>query len=255
MSSAPDTAHPGGTGHASSSDSNRAFAENLIHRLDPSYRQRWEIYDGILKRFTGPDARWLDGGCGQNIAVAEFPCALNVGVDVYTHPELCRDPGVFFVSGNLERLPFRDGVFSLVTLNTVVEHFRSPETVFREIRRILQPGGRLLIHTTNVRSPLVFLGKLLPQSFRIRLFTRSLGAQEEDVFPAYHRANTAHALKNVEGFRIEEFHTIQDLNWARRSIFLGLLIFHLLTRLPGLWRLRTNCVALLRKTDIPKIDS
>ncbi|MHB9030561.1 MAG: class I SAM-dependent methyltransferase [Candidatus Latescibacterota bacterium] len=249
MSSGPDTPHTGGNGRTPSSDPNRAFAEKLIRRLDPSYCQRWEIYDGILKRLAGPDARWLDGGCGRNVAVAEFPCALNVGIDVYPHPELCRDPGVLFVLGDLARLPFRDGAFTMVSLNTVAEHFRDPETVFREIRRVLQPGGRLLIHTTNIRSPLILLGKLLPQSLRVRLFTRALGAQEDDVFPAYHRSNTVQALQNIEEFQVEEFHAVQDLNWTRRSLFLGLLLYHLLTRFPGLWRLRTNFVALLRKTE------
>ncbi len=226
---------------------NRAFAESLIHRLDPSYRQRWEIYDGILKRLIGPETRWFDGGCGRNVAVAEFPCALNLGMDVYRHPELNPEPETRFVIGDLERIPFRDGSFTLATLNTVAEHFRNPEAVFREIRRILQPGGRLLIHTTNIRSPLVSSGTLLPQSLRVGLFTRTLGAREDDVFPAYHRVNSAKALRGIEGFEVEEFHAVQDLNWTRRPVFLGLLAYHLLTRLPGLWRLRTNFVALLRK--------
>jgi SAM-dependent methyltransferase len=249
MSAGPDTPPTGGSRDIPPPDPNRAFAEKIIRRFDPAYRQRWEIYDGILKRLTGPHTRWLDGGCGRNVAVAEFPCALNVGMDVYRHPELVRDSGALLVLGDLERLPFRDDSFSLATLNTVAEHFRDPATVFREIRRVLRPGGRLLIHTTNIRSPLILLGKLLPQFLRVRLFTRTLGAQEEDVFPAFHRANTARALKNIEGFRVEEFHAVQDLNWTRRSVFLGLLMYHLLTRLPGLWRLRTNFIVLLGKTE------
>ncbi len=228
---------------------NRAFAHKCLRLLAPSYRQRWEIYDTILKRLAGPETRWLDGGCGRNIAVAEFPCALNVGIDVYRHPELHRAPGVLFVLGDLEHLPFRDGAFTLATLNTVAEHFRDPDTVFLEIRRVLAPGGRLLIHTTNIRSPLILLGKLLPQSLRLRLFTSTLGATEKDVFPAYHRTNTAQALRNIDGFTLEEFHAVQDLNWTSRPVFLALLAYHLLSRLPGLWRLRTNFIILLQKME------
>lgn len=240
MSAAPPSAIP-------ARDHHRAFAEAVTRRLDPSYRQRWEIFDGIVRRLAGPETRWLDGGCGRNIAVAEFPCGLNVGLDVYRHPDLCRDPGVEFVLGDLERLPFRDGAFTLVTLSTVAEHFRNPETVFGEIRRVLAPGGRLLIHTTNLRSPLVFLGKLVPDRLRRRLFTRTLGALEEDIFPAFHRANTPATLQTIPGFTVEEFHAVQDLNWTSRPVFLALLAWHLLTRLPGLRWLRTNMVVLLRK--------
>lgn len=226
---------------------NRAFALSLIHRLDPSYRQRWEIYDDIVRRLTGPDARWLDGGCGINLAVAEFPCALNVGMDAWRHPRIHRSPDTRFVLGDLEHIPFRDGAFSLVTLNTVAEHFQNPEAALREIHRVLEPGGHLLVHTTNIHSPLILLGKLLPQSLRRRLFTRSLGAQEDDIFPAFHRLNTAGAFRAIPGFKVVELHRVQDLNWTRRPVFLALLGYHLMTRLPGLRWMRTNLVVLLRK--------
>lgn len=228
---------------------NRAFALSLIHRLDPSYRQRWEIYDSIIQRLSGPGTRWLDGGCGINLAVSEYSCVLNVGMDVYRHPHLHRVPGVLFVTGDLEHIPFRDGAFTLVTLNTVAEHFRNPALALREIHRVLELDGHLLIHTTNIRSPLILLGRLLPQFIRRSLFTGSLGASEEDIFPAFHRLNSPAAFRNIPGFRVEELYAVQDLNWTRRPVFLALLAYHLMTRLPGLSWMRTNLVTLLRKTS------
>jgi hypothetical protein len=76
---------------------------------------------------------------------------------------------------------------------------------------------------------------------------KGFGARDHDVFETYHRLNTHRQLINVEGFETVEFHAVQDLNWSNRLVFLGLLAFHLVTRLPGLWRLRTNFVVLLRK--------
>ena len=226
---------------------NRTQAEKLIRTLDPDYRQRWEVYDGILKRLTGPGARWLDGGCGRNEAIEEFPCDITVGLDVYRHPEALSAPPTHLVLGSMDDLPFRDGAFSLVTLNTVAEHFEHPEAVLREIHRILEPGGHVLLHTTNRRSPLIAIGNLFPESIRFKLMHKGFGAHEPDVFRAYHRLNTVDAITDIDGFEPVEFHAIQDLNWSNRLVFYGLLTYHMLSRLPGLWRLRTNFIALLRK--------
>jgi SAM-dependent methyltransferase len=231
-----------------SSERRREWAFRLIRRLDPGYRHRWEIVDGIVAGLTGPDSRWLDGGCGTNLAVEEFPSALNVGIDIHRHPSLRRIPGAWFAQGGLDRMPFRDGTFTLVTLNTVAEHLADPAATFREIRRVLVPGGHVLVHTTNIGSPLILFGKIIPHSLRRAVFTRVFGAADDDIFPAVHRVNTARALSRMEGFEVGELHRIQDLNRSGRAIFLFFLCWHMLSRLPGLAWLRTNIVVLLRKT-------
>jgi SAM-dependent methyltransferase len=227
---------------------NRAFAERLINRFDPSYRHRWVVYDSILARLTGPQARWLDGGCGKNDAIGEFPCDLTVGLDRYRHPDALHRSPNHLVLGDILSLPFCDGAFTMVSLNTVVEHFENPAASLAEIRRVLAPGGHLLIHTTNTLSPLIMLGRLLPEPVRLALMKRGFGANECDVFRTYHRMNTEASLRRIEGFEVVECHAIQDMNWSNRAVFICLLAVHLLTRLPGLRKLRTNLVVLLIKT-------
>ena len=226
---------------------NRKPAESVIRRIDPAFRQRWEVYDSILERLTGPEVCWLDAGCGSNLAIEEFPCAINVGIDRYRHPEVLHNAPNHFVMGTLDKLPFRDSVLSLITLNTVVEHIPNPSVVFSEIFRVLRPGGHVLIHTTNIHSPLIFLGKLIPRFMRNHLFTSILGANQQDMFKVYHKINTLNAFKKVKGFDLEEFHAVQDLNWTNLAVFFCLLVYQLFTKLPGLWRLRTNMIVLLRK--------
>lgn len=48
-------------------------------------------------------------------------------------------------AGDGVRLPFRDGVFESVLCSETVEHVRDPEAVIREIHRVLEPGGTLLL--------------------------------------------------------------------------------------------------------------
>lgn len=46
---------------------------------------------------------------------------------------------------NAIELPFPDEVFSVVVCTEVLEHTQTPELVLSELRRILKPGGKLLL--------------------------------------------------------------------------------------------------------------
>jgi glycosyltransferase involved in cell wall biosynthesis/GT2 family glycosyltransferase/SAM-dependent methyltransferase len=51
------------------------------------------------------------------------------------------------VVGDAHELPFRDGVFQGAIALNAFEHYRDPKRVARELHRVLQPGGVLLVHT------------------------------------------------------------------------------------------------------------
>jgi SAM-dependent methyltransferase len=60
---------------------------------------------------------------------------------------------VEIVPGTAESLPFPDASFELVLAQSVMEHVTDPDVVFREVARVLKPGGVFFFHTSNGLSP------------------------------------------------------------------------------------------------------
>jgi SAM-dependent methyltransferase len=92
-------------------------------------------------------SRLLDVACGPGF-VSEAAAARGadpVGLDVaaaMVARARARCPGLTFVEGDAQRLPFPDASFDAVTMNFGILHLSQPETALAEACRVLEPGGR-----------------------------------------------------------------------------------------------------------------
>jgi SAM-dependent methyltransferase len=92
-------------------------------------------------------SRVLDVACGPGY-VAEAAAARGAevtGVDVApAMVQRARDrcPGLTFVEGDAQRLPFEDAAFDAVTMNFGILHLSQPEAAIAEARRVLADAGR-----------------------------------------------------------------------------------------------------------------
>lgn len=179
--------------------------------LDPTREYTQLIYARLLGRLLRElgDGRagWLDAGCGRRIlelrsgaqerealAAARFA----VGCDLEQSALRAHRTLANRVRCDLAALPFRDRSFRLVSLNNVAEHCADPTPIFREFARVLDFGGRLVIHAPNAAGYFVriarFARRVLPRRFVSKLISYMEGRGDEDVFPTYYRANTRAAL-------------------------------------------------------------
>jgi|GEM_PF-754363 len=66
-------------------------------------------------------------------------------------------PGVTFVEGSAERLPFGDGGFDAVLERDALHHVAEPGRALREMRRVLRPDGVAVIVECNRYNPLFYV--------------------------------------------------------------------------------------------------
>jgi len=151
-----------------------------------SFYRRW------VQRRHGlrPGQHLLDVACGTGLMAVEAEKILGTAAHI-----TCLDPSAGmlavartklaarFVQGRAEALPFADDSFDFLTMGYALRHVSDLETTFREYRRVLKPGGKLLIlEVTKPANRLgaflfrLYFGRLYP--FLTRLFTRSADARD-----------------------------------------------------------------------------
>ncbi len=124
---------------------------------------------------------WLDLSCGPGAfaraLAASAPGALIVGLDIsraMLDVAAQRTGGytnVVLVRADAHALPFVDGAFGGVNNAGALHAYDDPELVFREIRRVLRPGGHY-VGSTFAEAPSL-LGRLAARAAGIRRFDPS----------------------------------------------------------------------------------
>lgn len=101
-----------------------------------------------------PGSLILDVGCGPGTAgsILEKAGHRAIYLDLQKYPGLGHGCLSRFVRASAESMPFDSNSFDLVLAVSSVEHISDDESFFTEARRILKPGGRLIL-TTDSDSP------------------------------------------------------------------------------------------------------
>ncbi|CAN5633681.1 class I SAM-dependent methyltransferase [soil metagenome] len=122
------------------------------------YERRWAGYlDATLKTTLAAlharaAERILDVGCGTGLLLRELqimePGVEGYGVDVSEEMLVIaadRSPGARHVRADVHQLPFRGRSFDAVVSSSSLHHWARPSQVLTGIRKLLRPGGRLVL--------------------------------------------------------------------------------------------------------------
>jgi SAM-dependent methyltransferase len=122
-------------------------------------RRQARMLAGILRGVAAP-AVILDVGCGDGAALAvaaqyisgQNPAHRFAGLDWSADAlRQARGRGLGVVRGSVSpRLPVADDAADVVIMSELIEHLVDPDGAVAEVRRVLRPGGSLLLSTPNL---------------------------------------------------------------------------------------------------------
>ena len=121
---------------------------------DEARKGRVALFDRILDRLQGlrEAGRLLDIGCsgGYFLAEAKRQGWQGIGMDLsHEACTLARRAGLNTVHAESGHLPFRDGCMDAVSFVNVLDHVADPVGSLLEARRVLAPGGVLVVRIPN----------------------------------------------------------------------------------------------------------
>jgi len=136
--------------------------ENPSTIYNEEYFKRWYIryYNerrtyitklfSIFEKYIPPKGKLLDVGCGIGILL---DVAKEQGYDVYGQDvspfavNYCREKGYKVFDKPLTQLNLPEASFDIITILDVIAHLKDPVSYIEDCRKLLKPGGYLIIKT------------------------------------------------------------------------------------------------------------
>jgi len=121
----------------------------------PAIRNQEALDRMVEMAEAGPDDTVLDVACGPGLVVCAFARVVRHATGIDLTPAMLEqaralqhEQGLENISwrqGDVLPLPYADGQFSIVSARFAVHHFPDPLAVLKEMRRVCQPGGRIVV--------------------------------------------------------------------------------------------------------------
>ena len=124
------------------------YDERAYYSIIPMQRYWQRRRHHITVSWARGAGRILDAGCGSSLIVQSLNNAVGMEFN-FSKLRFLRRHGIPLARGSAFALPFKDDSFDCVISSQVIEHIPYDEVLFTEMRRVLRPGGMLIIGTPD----------------------------------------------------------------------------------------------------------
>ena len=151
-------------------------------------------------------------------------------------------------------IPYGENFFDIVYSIYVLEHIGKPLSMFKEIWRVLKPGGYFIALTPGSHHYVSLIAKATPHSFHEWIVEKTENRKANDTFPTFYRANSEHKITSLAkeaNFLIEKILMKENLpvrlSFNPIAFLIGVVYERVVNTFHRLRHFRGNILIILKK--------
>jgi len=235
------------------------MSQQLLDKYYKSEDHPFHVFERKIVTNLDKGFTVVDAGCG-----AEAPLLVNlvgkardlIGVDLVDFHQSLHGKGISLLNNDLANIEVESSSVDMVVSRSVLEHVRNVDGVYKEINRILKPGGRFLFLVPNLWDYVSLASYMIPNTFHKTIVARLSDRAPDDTFPTYYRSNTNKSIRRLartSGFAVNSIEYFGQypymLQFNGLLFYLGILYDKTLCKTHYLKYLRGWILAELTKTN------
>jgi len=232
-----------------------ALSQRLLSRHYADRTHPYRTYEAKVERLLHEGSTVLDAGCGRTAPTLRKYLGRArrlIGVDLVEFRDV--PPGIETYRTDLGKLPLGDNEVDLIFAQSVFEHLVDAEAVYKEMARVLRPGGAIVFLTANMWDYGTLAARLVPNRYHAKIVKKVEGRAEEDTFPTAYKTNTRNDVERLAAkarLQVEEFEYLSQypnyLMFNGALFFVGMCFEKVIHRYHALRFLRGWILVTLRK--------
>ena len=177
---------------------------DLIKKKYPEKKTKYAITNEFVERSIKEKIKnrpiyVLDSGCGHKSESTSLPNVVLLGTDMIMSDLKKNSVLHYKFLSNIEWLPLDKKSIDVIFSNMVIEHLNDPDQYFKEVFRILKPGGYVIFSTPCIYNIVVIINRILPDGMSKKLGRILTNIDEHDIFPTVYKANSIKRIRKILG--------------------------------------------------------